>query len=61
MNRFIEHFGPPLLLAAATAAIVFSMLRQADHRPPQQPAAEVALCDTDTDCAEKFGGNGDPE
>lgn len=25
------------------------------------PYQHLAMCDTDTDCAERFGGNGDPE
>ncbi len=38
----------------------FAMANRLDKAQAAQNAAPVALCDTDSDCAAKFGGNGDP-
>ena len=57
MQRKTDWFLVAMVLAI-TAALLAPV---AMYELRVGPYKHLALCDTDSDCAEKFGGNGDPE
>jgi hypothetical protein len=58
MNNWIRAF---ILFAALWGFVAATLQVDCEANPELCGGVRGALCDTDTDCAEKFGGDGGPE